>query len=357
MNALTSGDNAAKKKQAIQWNADCKKAFQKLKQLCSSTPILAYADYSKPFKLHTDACGLGLGAVLYQKQDDGTDRVIAFASQALNKSEAKYPAHKLKFLALKWAITDRFHKYLYGGEFEVYTDNNPLTYVLTTAKLDATGQRWIASLANYNFNIHYKPGRNNIEADALSRIPRKMNADFTSQPGYYLNQTTLEGPVVKAIMNGCAAVLPMVKAYTGESSIAKGSHPFFTAAALTQSQKKAEEELASSGPACKFTNEKWQSEQSNDVDIGQIIQLLKTKELTKRKGSSNDSIDLHQMLRHKQQFVIQNKLLYRKTLLNQRDRPTMQFVLPTKYRKQAMEACHNGVGHLGIERSLNLLKD
>ena len=187
LNALTSGDNAAKKKQAIQWNADCKKAFQKLKQLCSSTPILAYADYSKPFKLHTDACGLGLGAVLYQKQDDGTDCVIAFASRALNKSEAKYPAHKLEFLALKWAITDRFHEYLYGGEFEVYTDNNPLTYVLTTAKLDATGQRWIASLANYNFNIHYKPGRNNIEADALSRIPRKMNADFTSEPGYYLN--------------------------------------------------------------------------------------------------------------------------------------------------------------------------
>ena len=54
--------------------------------------------------------------------------------------------------------------------FDVYTDNNPLTYVLTTAKLDAMGHRWIAGLANYNFHIHYKSGKSNVEADALSQI-------------------------------------------------------------------------------------------------------------------------------------------------------------------------------------------
>ena len=67
------------------------------------------------------------------------------------KSEKNYDAHKLEFLALKWSVTERFHEYLYGREFEVYTDYNPLTYILTTAKLDVTGQRWVASLANYNF--------------------------------------------------------------------------------------------------------------------------------------------------------------------------------------------------------------
>ena len=95
----------------------------------------------------------GLGAALYQRQEDGTERVIAFASRTLSKSERNYDAHKLEFLALKWAVTDKFHEYLYGGDFDVYTDNNPLTYVLTTAKLDATGQRWVAALANYNFDI------------------------------------------------------------------------------------------------------------------------------------------------------------------------------------------------------------
>ena len=98
-----------------------------------------------------DASENGLGAVLYQKQDDGTDHVIAYASQTLSKSKKNYYAHKLEFLALKWSVTERFHEYLYGVHFEVYMDNNLLTYILTTARLDATGQRWVASLANYNF--------------------------------------------------------------------------------------------------------------------------------------------------------------------------------------------------------------
>ena len=56
--------------------------------------------------------------------------------------------------------TDRFHEYLYGGKFDVYTDNNPLTYILASAKLDACGQRWVASLASYDFGLFYKTGKN-----------------------------------------------------------------------------------------------------------------------------------------------------------------------------------------------------
>ena len=129
---------------------------------------MAYADYSKPFKLHTDICNLGLGAVLYQSSQD---RVIAYASRILSKSKRNYPAYKLEFLALKWAVTDLFHEYLYGGNFDVHTDNNPLMYILTSAKLDAVGQCWVAALANYNFQLHYKTGESNVEADALSQIP------------------------------------------------------------------------------------------------------------------------------------------------------------------------------------------
>ena len=109
----------------------------------------------KPFRLHKDASDLGLGAVLYQQDEKGKNRVIAYTSRSLSQSKKNYPAHKLEFLALKWAVTNRFHEYFYGGTFTVYTDNNPLTYVLTSAKLGATGQRWIAALANYNFSLHY----------------------------------------------------------------------------------------------------------------------------------------------------------------------------------------------------------
>ena len=151
LNTLVSGNNANCKKAPIEWTDECQNAFDTLKELCTSTPILAYANYKKPFQLQTDASDFGLGAVLYQRDDNDRKRVIAFASHSLSNTERNYPAQKLEFLALKGAITDRFHEYLYGGQFDVYMDNNPLTYILTSAKLDATGQRWVASLANYDF--------------------------------------------------------------------------------------------------------------------------------------------------------------------------------------------------------------
>ena len=148
---------------------ECQTAFDQLKELCTTTPVLAYTDFTKPFKLHTDASVLGLGAVLYQIHE-GLEKVISYACRSLTQSETKYPVHKLEFLGLKWAITEQFHEYLNGNTFDVYTDNNPLTYVLMTARLDVMGHRWVASLANYNFHLYYHSGRSNVEADALSRI-------------------------------------------------------------------------------------------------------------------------------------------------------------------------------------------
>ena len=130
LNELILGDNSKKKKKEVQQTPECQEAFEALKEYCCTTPVLAYADYKKPFRLHTDASDLGLGAVLYQQDENGKNRVIAYASRTLSQAEKNYPAHKLEFLALKWAVTSRFHEYLYGGEFTVYTDNYPLTYVL-----------------------------------------------------------------------------------------------------------------------------------------------------------------------------------------------------------------------------------
>ena len=151
LKALISGDNTNHKKSLVKWNPECQQAFDQLKDICTKTPILAYADYKKPFQLQMDASDLGLGAVLYQNDSHGNQRVIAYASCSLSNTERNYSVHKLEFLALKWAVTDRVHEYLYGGQFNVYTDNNPLTYRLTSAKLDATGQCWVTSLANYDF--------------------------------------------------------------------------------------------------------------------------------------------------------------------------------------------------------------
>ena len=86
-------------------------------------------------------------------------------------------AHKLEFFSLKWAITEKVYDYLYGTRFEAATDNNPLTYILTSAKLDATGQRWFAALSSYNFDLTYWCGMKIAAADEMSRLPRPDNME------------------------------------------------------------------------------------------------------------------------------------------------------------------------------------
>ena len=85
---------------------------------------------------------------------------------------------KLEFLALKWSVTERFSDYLMyvPSPTVIYTDNNPLTYVMSTAKLNAAGLRWVAELSNYQFIIKYKPGEKHGDADGLSRWPLDLEA-------------------------------------------------------------------------------------------------------------------------------------------------------------------------------------
>ena len=160
---------------------------------------MAYPDYQLPFILYTDSSSEGLGAVLYQKQE-GKLRVIAYASRSVSKTEANYPAHKLEFLALKWAVCEKFHEYLYSAKtFDIYTDNNPLTCVLTSAKLDACGHRWVAKLANYNFTIRCRCGQSNGEADALSRISWP---EVLSDEDINVDLGCMDTHVVNAVLTG-----------------------------------------------------------------------------------------------------------------------------------------------------------
>ena len=160
---------------ADRWTPACKAAFEAIVTKLTSSPILGFANPKIPYILHTDASTSGLGAALYQEQE-GEMRVIAYASRGLSPSEKRYPAHKLEFLALKWSVVEKFHDYLYGNTFTVVTDNNPLTYILKSAKLDATSYCWLAALSTFNFNIKYRAGKSNQDADGLSRRPHDTPA-------------------------------------------------------------------------------------------------------------------------------------------------------------------------------------
>ena len=127
---------------AHRWSRECQAAFEELKERLTSAPVLAFPDFTQPFRLETDASNDGLGAVLSQLRD-GKYRVIAYASRRLRPTERNmqnYSSMKLELLALKWAVTEKFRSYLLGAEFEVFTDNNPLSH-LQTAKLGAVEQR------------------------------------------------------------------------------------------------------------------------------------------------------------------------------------------------------------------------
>ena len=125
----------------------------------------------------------------------------------MNETEQRYHSNKQEFLALKWAITEQFHEYLspYGKNqngFVVRTDNNPLTYILSSANLDAAGQRWVAHLDSYNFSLEYQKGKDNTVADFLSRMNEHLPEEEVQE---YLNQILYPG--VKAILDN--AIMPL----------------------------------------------------------------------------------------------------------------------------------------------------
>ena len=150
------------------WDSSCETAFAKLKQMLTVAPVLGFPDFSCGFILETDASFNGLGAVLSQKQENALV-VLGYASRALKPCERNmqnYSSMKLELLALYWAVTQKYRDLLLGSEFIVFSDNNPLSYLKTTANLGANETRWAAELAQFTFTIKYGSGRSNKNADA-----------------------------------------------------------------------------------------------------------------------------------------------------------------------------------------------
>ena len=289
-----------------------------------------------PFVLHTDSSSEGLGAVLYQKQN-GKLRVIAYASRSVSKSESHYPAHKLEFLALKWAVCEKFHEYLYGSNlFEVYTDNNPLTYVLSSAKLDVCGQRGVAKLANYNFTIKYKSGLSNVEADALSRISWPEVLADSEDLDVDLN--CMDTHVVNALLAGSRSKTSLIESVSCSSKIIPPE--------LSQDSDSS-------------SNINWMKEQRADPNLTVIIKLIESGQLQKRKQHGKDTPEVKSLLRIRKSLKLVKDILYRETYTDNSSSKKIQWQLvgPKAYRSRALAGCHDDVGHQGRMRTLSLLRE
>lgn len=144
---------------------DC---FEKCKKLLTNDPILQYPDFSKEFILTTDASNFALGAILSQGPI-GSDKPISFASRTLNESEINYSTIEKELLAIVWA-TKYFRPYLFGRKFKIVTDHKPLQWIMNLKEPNSRLTRWRLKLSEYDFSVVYKKGKNNTNADALSRI-------------------------------------------------------------------------------------------------------------------------------------------------------------------------------------------
>ena len=300
---------------SVKWTREHTQVVEELVNFLVAPPVMAYPDFEKPFAVHVDASMEGLGAVLYQQDDAGKLHVVAYGSRTLTPAERNYHLHsgKLEFLALKWAITDKFRDYLYYSPgFKVYSDNNPLAYILTSPKLDATRLRWVSELADFNFKIYYKPGGLNNDADGLSRMPLELDkhvSDYTQEVSPDIIGATMEAVSIQMNDSAWVASLDIISSDTEESVLISPVQP--------------------------ISNSKIKGSQRSDPVISRALFYVERGCRPSKEDRKGESEEVLALLRDFPRFKVENGLLYRYSALaggeNRR-----QLILPSCYKQTVL---------------------
>ena len=262
----------------------------------------------------------------------------------MNETEQRYHSNKQEFLALKWVVTEQFHEYLspYGknrNEFVVPTDNNPLTYIFSSANLDAAGQRWVARLASYNFSLEYQKGKDNIVANFLSQMNERLPEEEVQE---YLNKIPYPG--VKAVLDN--AITPIEEhAEQGVRSTPDCQGDYQVGARPAR--------LATTNVT------DWKQEQKEDPVLYQVAKHLRVPRETFKAALYKvlDKKATAAYVKVKEQLLIKNGLLYHKTRQGQADEIMFQFVVPQRHQGGTLDGCHREAAHQDQRHSTTLMQE
>ena len=266
----------------------------------------------------------GFRSCTLSKQDDKL-KVISYTLIILTPAEKNYHLRsgKLEFLTLKWAVTDKFRDYLlHEPAFEVYTDNNPLTCVLTTAKLNATSLRWVAEVANLKLRIHYRSGAKNKDADYLSRHPIAEIEQLESE-----NHIIIDSDNIRLVSNSINT-----------------THPPSINVDINVLQ------LPNSDDITSITKTQLIDSQQQDTSIKPVYQFVQFNIKTSKRDWNRLSYYSRLLLKQFGKVKIHNDILVRET------KEYSQTVLPNSLRNIVYNELHKKMGNLGTDKVFGLAR-
>ena len=352
------------------WDEVCEKSFQTVKKALISADIMGYpVNDGGEFVLDVDASDLGIGAVLHQVQGD-RERVIAYASRALNRAERNYCITEKELLAVRFFI-EHFRQYLLGRKFLVRTDHQALVWLFKLKEPRGKIARWIEILSHYDFSIQYRPARKQSHCDALSRCENPRECDC---PNLDTSETLKCGPCKKCMKraqemlheslvkdsilfqpqgNNDKTTTESVSKEVTRGIVQDGEIPGTSTEAGKKDYAVGSEMKLPCTSLANLSAAEVSKGQIDDPDIGPILQAI----LSDKKPTSQEMVTKSPACRH--YWVIWDSLevrdgaLYKRFLRRDGTGDHTQLLVPTRLRKQVLYQAHNSLlsGHLGCKKT------
>ena len=243
--------------------------------------------------------------------------------------EKSYHSTKLEFLVLKWVVTEHFKEYLPYQSFLVKTDNKPLTYIMMTPNLDATGHWWVSALAWFNFKLEYQKGCDNTVVDALSWVTTWLDLDMA-----------------KSILNR-VALGSVHWAKVHDPAIVKGDHHLEHEVCVAAGCILAQMHV---------TN--WAAAQKENLMLSAVLDYLKAQKKTDLKALLAEHASSKEgwlMLWNWQNFAIHQGALYLHSTRKGETEDLLLFIVPKAHCVATLNGCHRNADHQGHDHTLSLL--